>query len=281
MAEKVIGHKFIGLINIIMRRFWDITRVNIFSLIFYLPSLIVLFFILIVTFPTNIEALSSTLLYTIKDAALLDLLIKMTLGLVLVTIPIVVFGPAVAGASNVYKIVIANQSCQVWTVFWDTIKKYFVKSFIISAISTIVMFLMLLSLRLWLQLASKVDVITDEFMLFLLESKFVYGAIMVILILFAVIFIMMHLYIYQLLVQYDLPISKLYKYAYTFALLRFLPNLLILIVCIVITLLPFWLHYLFGGGMIFLVTIGLCSLVINYYTWPAIEKHFEPLVNRK
>jgi len=280
MTEKVIGHKFLGLISIIGRRFWDISKINVISLVFYLPSILIMFFILTIAFPTDILGLSNLIMYTVKDAALLDLLIKMALGLTLVTVPIIVFGPAVAGAANAFKQIISNKACQVWSIVWATIRKFFVKSAIISVISTIVIFVTLLSLGLWLRLPS-IDLSSYEFMNFLIGNKFMYSIIIFVMLLFILIFIMMHFYIYQLLVQYDLPLKKLYQYSYTFALLRFLPNLIVLISCIIVTLLPFWLHYLFGGGMIFLFTIGLTGLIINYYTWPAIEKHFEPLVNRK
>lgn len=278
--NKVFGQKFLGLINLFISKFWDITKINLFSVVFYIPSFIILFFLLVIAVPADLEGLASVMIYSLEDVVMLDLLVRMAFGLILVSIPIVVFGPAVAGAANVFKNLITRQPANTWSVFLQTIKKHFIKSFLISAISTIVIFLSMMSLRLWIQLAGKIDEINDGFMKFLLDSKFIYGLILFVIVLFILVFIMMHLYIYQLLVQYDLPITKLYKYSYTFALLRFIPNLLIIITCIVITILPFWIHYLLGGGMIFIITFGLCGLIINYFTWPALAKHFEPLTKK-
>ena len=94
---------------------------------------------------------------------------------------------------------------------------------------------------------------------------------------FIVLFLMMHFYIYQLLIEYDLIIVKLYRYSFVFSLLRFFPNLLILIVCMAITLVPFGIHILVGNGVLVFLSIAICGTIINYYSWPAIEKHFEPL----
>jgi len=279
--EKVFGHKFLGLISIVVNKFWDITKINLFSIIFYLPSFVILFFLLIMAVPSDIDMLANTLMYTIEDAALVDTLVRLAIGLVFMTIPIVVFGPAVAGSANVFKNIIEGNPTHTWTLFIQTLKKHFLKAFIISTIGTIVLFISLLSLRLWLQLANKAEVVTEGLMKFLLENSMFYGVIIFVMIGFIIIFLMMHFYIYQLLIQYDLTIMQLYKYSYTFAILRFFPNLFILIACAILTILPFWIHYLFGGGMMFLVTFGLCGLIVNYYTWPAIEKHFEPLTNKK
>lgn len=287
--EKIVGHKFMGLINLIISRFWDISKVNVFSVLLFLPSFALMFYLSLSVFPSDLDKLANIFIYTIEDVALINALVRMALGLVFMTIPIIVFGPAVAGASNVFKLIIANKSVQVWSIMWQSMKKFFLKSFIISGISTVIIYVALLSLRVWIQLQNNSDFIRglesndviDSLVRFLLENKFFFVIIIIVIILFILVFIMMHLYIYQLLVQYDLSITKLYKYAYTFAILRFIPNLLIVIVCVTLTIIPYWIHYLFGGGMTMFVTFGLCGLIINYYTWPAIEKHFEPLVNRK
>ncbi len=287
--EKIIGHKFMGLINILVSKFWDISKVNVFSVLLYLPSFAIMFYLSLSVFPSDIDKLANMFIYTVDDIALINALVRMAIGLVLMTIPMIIFGPAAAGAANVFKLLIANKSIQVWSIMWQSMKKHFLKSFIVSGISTIVIYVALLSLRVWIQLQNSTEFISglesndiiDSLIKFLLENKFFFVMIIIVILLFILIFIMMHLYIYQLLVQYNLSIIKLFKYSYTFAILRFIPNLLIVIICMAITVIPYWIHYLFGGGMTMFVTFGLCGLIINYYTWPALEKHFEPLVDRK
>ncbi|MCK5811764.1 MAG: DUF624 domain-containing protein [Clostridiales bacterium] len=287
--EKIVGHKFMRLINLLISRFWDISKVNVYSVLLYLPSFAIMFYLSLSVFPADFDKLASIFIYTVEDVALINALVRMAVGLVFMTIPMIVFGPAAAGAANVFKLIIANKSIQVWSIMWQSMKKHFLKSFIVSGISTVIMYVSLLSLRIWIQLQNNSEFISglksndviDSLIKFLLGNKFFFVMIIILILLFILIFTMMHLYIYQLLVQYDLSITKLFKYSYTFAILRFIPNLLIVIVCMALTVIPYWIHYLFGGGMTMFVTFGLCGLIINYYTWPALEKHFEPLVDRK
>ena len=91
---------------------------------------------------------------------------------------------------------------------------------------------------------------------------------------------MMHFYIYQILIEYNLKIHQLYRYSFVFSLIRLIPNLFVLIACIAMVIGPYTIHIMVGNGLLIFVTIALCGIVINYYTWPALEKHFDPLVKK-
>jgi uncharacterized membrane protein YesL len=147
---------------------------------------------------------------------------------------------------------------------WQRIKKFFAKGIIISVIDVLVLFLCGVALQFYPQV---------------LEGFF-QTLVVYIIIIFVVLFIFMHFYIYQLLIEYNLGIVKLYRYSFVFSLIRFIPNLLILAGCMLITIAPFAIHILVGNGLIMFFTIGVCGTIINYYSWPAIEKHFEPLVKK-
>jgi uncharacterized membrane protein YesL len=89
------------------------------------------------------------------------------------------------------------------------------------------------------------------------------------------------MYIYQILVEYNLSIWKLYRYSYVFAILRFFPNLLIAAGIIALTILPFLIHILFGAVVMIAVLFGLSSYIINFFTWPALEKHLDPIMKEQ
>jgi uncharacterized membrane protein YesL len=203
-------------------------------------------------------------IYTPADAALIDLLRRLTLGTVLVTIPITVFGPVAAGSTYVYKCLVKEKAVFIWNDMWAHIKKFFVKGMIITVIDVGILFLTGVALQFYPQ-------VLDGF----LQAVVVWTIII-----FLVLFFMMHFYIYQLLIEYNLGIVKLYRYSFTFSLLRLFPNLLILIVCFAITLAPFAIHLMVGNGVLMFLSIAVCGTIINYFTWPAIEKHFDPLVKK-
>lgn len=256
--------KFMGLIMLLWRRAWDITKVNLISFLFYIPFFAVVWLVTFWFMPAEGAEIFNYQIYTPADAALIDLLRRLTLGTILVTIPVVVFGPVAAGSTYVYKCLVKGQAVFIWNDMWAHIKKFFIKGMIITVIDVAVLFLVGVALQFYPQ-------VLDGF----LQAVVVY-----IIVIFLALFMMMHFYIYQLLIEYNLGIFKLYRYSFVFSLLRLFPNLLVLIVCLAITLLPFAVHIMVGNGILMFLAIGVCGTIINFYTWPAIEKHFEPIAKK-
>lgn len=253
--------KLMGLIMLLWRKAWDLTKINLISFLFYIPFFYLASMIVFAILQIDRTSAISTILYSIEDLQLADFLLRIVLGTILVTIPVVVLGPVAAGTTYVYRNIIKGQPVFIWNDMWANIKKFFVKGIIITAIDVAVLFLVSIALQVYPQ-------IIDGF----LESVVIW-----IIVIFMALFLMMHFYIYQLLIEYDLKIFKLYRYSFVFSLLRLFPNLLILIVCVAITLVPFAIHILVGNGLLVFLSIAVCGTIINYFTWPAIDKHFEPL----
>ena len=258
------GGKLMGLISLIWRKAWDLTKVNMISFLFYIPFFAVVWLVTFWFMPSDGAEIFNYQIYTPSDAALIDLLRRLTLGAVLVTVPLVVFGPVAAGSTYIYRCFVKEQSVFIWNDMWAHIKKFFVKGMVVTVIDIAVLFLVGVALQFYPQ-------VLDGF----LEAVVVY-----IIVIFLVLFFMMHFYIYQLMVEYNLSILKLYRYSFVFSLLRLFPNLLILITCFFITLAPFAIHIMVGNGIFMFLSIAVCGIIINYYSWPAIEKHFEPLVKK-
>lgn len=253
-----------GLIMLLWRKAWDITKVNLISFLFYIPFFAVVWLVTFWFLPGENLEIFNYEIYTPSDAALIDLMRRLTFGSILITVPVAVFGPVAAGATYVYKCFVREQAVFVWNDMWAHIKKHFVKGLIITVIDIAILFLAGIALQFYPQ-------VLDGFM----EAVVVY-----IIAIFMMLFMMMHLYIYQLLVEYNLGIVKLYRYSFVFSMLRLFPNLLVLIACIAITILPFSIHIMVGNGLMIFLTLGVCGTIINYYTWPAIEKHFEPIAKK-
>lgn len=256
--------KIMGLIMLLWRKAWDLTKVNLISFLFYIPFFALVWLVTFWFMPAEGAEIFNYQIYTPADAALIDLLRRLTLGSVLVTVPIVVFGPIAASATYVYKCLVKGQPVFIWNDMWNNVKKFFIKGMIITVIDTAILFLVGVALQFYPQVL----------------DGLLQGVVVWVIIIFLALFFMMHFYIYQLLVEYNLGIFKLYRYSFVFSLLRLFPNLIILIVCFAITLAPFAIHLMVGNGILMFLSIAVCGTIINYFSWPAIEKHFEPIVKK-
>lgn len=264
--------KFMGLINLITRKAWDLSKVNVISFLFYLPFFLLVWVVSYWFMPSEGMEIFNYKIFSPADAAMVDLLWRFAIGSFLITIPIVVFGPVSAGATYVYRNMVRNQPVFIWSDMMKTMKKFFWKSLIITVVDTIMLFVIAMGIRFystWYEIA-----FPDMY------SSMVETVSVMLILVFTLLFIMMHFYIYQLLIEYNLKITQLYRYSFIFSLLRFFPNLIVLIMCLAITLGPFAIHIMVGNGLLIFITLALCGIVVNYYTWPALEKHFDPMVKK-
>ena len=264
--------KFMGLVNLIARKAWDLSKLNIISLLFNLPFFALVWIISYWFIPSEGMEIFNYRIYSPQDAALIDLLWRLSIGSIMVAIPVVVFGPANAGATYIYRNMVKGQPVFIWSDMVKTMKKFVWKSLLITVIDVAVLFVIAMGLRFY---SSWYEIAFPD-----MYSPMVETISVMIILLFTLLFIMMHFYIYQLLIEYNLKIHQLYKYSFVFALIRLFPNLMILIACLAITIGPYTIHIMVGNGLLIFVTLALCGIVINYYTWPAIEKHFEPIVKK-
>lgn len=270
--EPQSNGKFMGLINLIARKAWDLSKLNIISLLLNIPFFALLWIISYWFIPAEGMEIFNYRIYSPQDAALIDLLWRLSIGSVMIAIPVVVFGPANAGATYIYRNMVKGQPVFIWSDIMKTMKKFFWKSMLITVIDVIVLFVIAMALRFysgWYEIA-----FPD------LHSPMIETISVMIILVFMLLFIMMHFYIYQLLIEYNLKIHQLYRYSFVFSLLRLIPNLMILIACLAITIGPYTIHIMLGNGLLIFVTLALCGIIINYYSWPAIEKHFEPIVKK-
>lgn len=84
---------------------------------------------------------------------------------------------------------------------------------------------------------------------------------------------MMHMYIYPMLITFKLNIKQLYRNALIFAVAKFLPNLGILLLCIVLMLLSFYFSTFVGVLLFIFITVSLIGFIINFYVYPILKKY--------
>lgn len=267
--EKAKPNKYLGLIELIISKMWEIMKINLFSVLWSIPAIFVMIYVTQWLFP-RLGTVTSWM-YTPEDMEFMEFLTRFAFGSALMTVPVVYLGPAAAGLTRVYKAVVARQPWFLWSDFWQTFKSTFWKTSLICVINVAVMILCGLALNFYIQYG-------EEFIPFLTGDLklLVIGVVL----LFLLLFLMMQLYIYQLMVQYNGSVIKTYRFSMVFALLRFFPNLLILVICGAITILPYYIHLLLGGAFYLFFSFGLSGIIINYFSWPAIHKHMEPLISK-
>ena len=76
-----------------------------------------------------------------------------------------------------------------------------------------------------------------------------------------------------MLVTFKLTIRQLYKNAFLFALIKFFPNLGILILCAALLFLSMGFYPVIGIILYFLITVSLIGLITNFYVYPKLQKY--------
>jgi uncharacterized membrane protein YesL len=268
--EPVQKSKFMNLIDILFNRIWDLSKINFLAILFYLPALYAMLFLVTPSF-VQLPVIKDLSFYAPEDVFWMDVLARFSIGSILMTIPLVVFGPAAAGLTWLYRAIVNREAYFIWSDFWAALKKFFFKSLVISIIDIAVMMIIGIALNFYL-------LYVQDFIPFIQGSVKI--LVLAIILIFLLLFTMMHLYIYQLLIQYNLGIRKLYHHSFVFAVLRFFPNLLVIAVCTIITVLPFNVHFMLGSGLFIFLMFGVTGTIINYYSWPAIRKHYESMTKK-
>lgn len=248
---------FIVFFEILQRKFWNLIKMNMMFLIFNIPALILGMFVMLAFFPnifpdaaTDVSALTS------------DVLLKFILLTLVMCVPMVTVGPAQAGFTYIMRNYAREEHAFLWSDFKDTALQNMKQSFIISTINFFVTFLMLWSIRAYLILGAGNLLMTAG------------TAIMVVI--FAI-FAIMNLYIYPILITFKLSTMQIYKNALIFAVIKFLPNVGILLLDAFIILLTFGMIISFSqiiGIILFmLLTISLIGLLNNFYVYPKLKKY--------
>ena len=259
--QKPIETKFSKFMDILKVRFWDVAKYNLIALgLFFIFILFYAIFVSQIFFPIDVSDYQQG--YSNFGELWAVLVYRIPYVLILFTIPVVAFGPVASAMAVVFRSYVRRDD-SFSSDFTDGMKKFFWKSLAVSTISTVITVCLGIAFR---------------FYQMNLSAGFWKTALLLVIAGFSLLFLMMHMYIYQILVEYNLSIWKLYRYAYVFSILRFFPNLLIGISIIALTMLPFMLHILFGAVVMFTVLFGLTSYIINFFAWPALEKHLDPIM---
>ncbi len=252
---------FVVFFEILQRKFWNLVKVNMMFLIFNLPALILGMLVMLMFFPNIFpEAMTD------PDALLSDTMLKFILLSVIICIPMVTVGPAQAGFTYIMRNYAREEHAFLWSDFKDTALKNMKQSLIVGTINFIVTFLLLFSIRAYSALIN------------LGQIPVIIGTVgFAIMILMLVLFACMNLYIYPILITFELSLKQMYKNALIFAVIKFLPNIGILLLSAFIIFLSFGMIIPFNpiiGFIPFLfITVSLIGFLTNFYAYPKLKKY--------
>ncbi len=236
--------RFFVFFEVVKRKFWNLIKVNLMFVLFNILALVVANYI------------SSVLFQRIRlDGGMGDLVIRVFFASIITLIPVVTIGPVQAG----FTYVLRNYSREEHSFIWGDFKENFLKNFKQGMIITIIDIFAMIVFSIAINIYSSMNGILPIFgATFMLIS--------------VVIFFMMHLYIYPMLVTVNLSIKNIYKNALIFSVMKFIPNLLMIILNLIIAFLAFYIPIL-GVVIYALLLPAFVGLMNNFYVDPLIKKY--------
>jgi uncharacterized membrane protein YesL len=253
--------------QVLGRKFWKLITINLMFILFNLPAMIISFFFC--AFLTNL-LIPAELVVTGTDLLSHLVVLGVPLTMSLMAIPIITVGPAQAGMTYLMRCFAYEIPTFTWSDFKDKMKENLKQGLLVSLINLIAITFLLYDIYLYTQLNAQANPLLS----------IANGLLVVV---FAL-FLMMNLYLYPMMVSYQLKTKHLYKNALLFAFGKFIPNLGILLLCGVIILGPMIIGLVAGApiiiglGLVLYVTLGfsLTSYIINFFINPIIDKYLKP-----
>ncbi len=236
--------RFFLFFEVLKRKFWHLMKVNLLFVIFNILALVVANYI-------------STLLFQriSIDGGAGDLVIRIFFAAILTLIPVITTGPVQAGFTYVLRNYSREEHSFIWGDFKENIVKNFKQGMIITVIDIIAMVIFSIAINVYSSMAGMLSVFGTTFIL-----------------VSVVIFLIMHLYIYPMLVTVNLSIKSIYRNALIFSVMKLIPNVLMLILNLLIAFLAFYMPLL-GILLYVLILPSIVGLMNNFYVDPLIKKY--------
>lgn len=238
--------------NILLRKFWHLVKLNMLFLLFNLPAVMVMplvaqFFLPVLNKST---VLTGNRIY--------DLMFYFAAGAVLVCIPIVTVGPAQAGFTYILRNFSREEHAFLWWDFKEQVIKNAGQSSLICLIDLVVVLVIGIDISFYMRMSEKN----------ILQNAAAFSAIILFLI-----YVMMHMYIYPMLVTFKLSVKQIFRNAFIFSIIRFFPNLGVLVLCTMLAVLPLLLFPAAGALMFLFITMSLTGLITNFHVCPVLQKY--------
>ncbi len=235
---------FFVFFEVLKRKFWNLIKVNMMYVVFNALALFIALYI------------SSFFMQKIViDNGTGDFVIRLVFAAFLTLIPLITIGPVQAGFTYILRNYSREEHAFIWSDFKENILKNFKQGIIITVIDIFVMFILGFALNVYTTMTGLLSVAATAFT-----------------VLSIVMFIIMHFYIYPMLVTVKLNVKSIYKNALIFSLIKFIPNVLMLILNLVVIFVAFYIP-LIGAVLYVFILPSFIGLMNNFYANPLINKY--------
>ncbi len=175
-------------------------------------------------------------------------------------------GPVTAGMTYILRNYAREEHAWLWNDLWRNAKTNFVQSMIIWVLDIAVLVVMVVAFDFYLSLSGA-------------ASYLIYGLVFI-----AVMYLMMHLYVYQIVVTFRLPLKDVLKNAMLMALQTVPQNLLMIVILALIHIgIPYF--GLVSGSIMTtfpvfllleaLILIAASGFMTNFFIYPTVEKYIK------
>lgn len=236
-----------GFFSIVKRKFFAMIRLNLMHAVASIPAFavaVILSYLLLKFDTVNIDA---------------DLAARILISFITVAFQLVAVGPLHAGFISVLRNYAREQEAFIWYDFWQGVKKNWKQSLAISVIDFIVMSIVCTMIYFYTQNS-------------LIAGTQISSILLAVILLFVLLYAMMHIYIYPMIVSVNLTLKQIVSNALRFSVAKFFSNLGILAACLISSLIIF-LNTIAGMFIMIFFGYALIGFIETYYAYYNIEKY--------
>jgi uncharacterized membrane protein YesL len=235
--------------RVLSTRFWKLLQLNLIYIIFSLPLIAVIFaFVPIGHGEVDIIALFKVCIF--------GLLYLSVVGL----------APVTTGFTYVLRNFSGNRHSWVFSDFFEHIKKNFKQALLLLVIDVVISLIVPFIYSFYTNITN----MGAEVSAFYKNISFMARTFVV---MFSFIYFIMHFYIYQIMVTFDMKLKQILKNSLIFALSHLMRNIGVFIIIFAIAVLSFGYNTIIGVLLSILITPSLIGLIINFTTQPVVRKH--------
>ncbi len=251
-------NRFFLFFELLGRKFTKLIPLNIIYFITLLP--LVLGIILSVTFHPQI--LSDGNVY-MENLGKLPIFIFTgdIIGLILIIVSIFITGPATCGFTYVLRNMQRQEHTWILSDFREQFAKNYKQGVIMSIIDVFAAFVLYVAYCFYAY--SMPVMMKGSIAIAALGQYFI--------IVISVLFIVMHYYIYTMIVTFDMKLKDIFKNAVIFSLAKLPLNIFISIILIAAVLVSIW-YFLIGALCAVIISLALLGFIIVYSVYPTIER---------
>lgn len=248
--------------EILPRKLWNLCKVN----LLYMVAAIPFFLVTLVITGVISSRITNSLFVALNDPsleptlALLDILLRIVFSLLFTVF--YGLGPATAGATYIIRNYGREEHCWLVSDFFERFKSNFKQSFVIWIIDLAALFTMTVAIEFYMN--SGIYILA------------------VILIFVSLVYTLMHLYIYQIMITFELSLKHILKNSLIFALAKAPKNFLLLLINVLVHIIipvaaVFITQSVTAVAVVVLLEIfilpALTSFTTNFFIYSDIEKY--------